>query len=146
MDDSGCGLSAVLSQSQSLCETKSVIAYASRTLSKCEKNYSSTEKECLTAIWVVLELRPYRYGTPFTIIMDRHALCWLTSLDDLSTRLNHWSLKLQEFYFNVAYEPVKRRLDVDGLSCCSLQSPSVAELLPSQQLSDSVAMLNSMLK
>ncbi len=43
-----------------------VIAYASRT-NKVENNYFSYDGECLAIIWAIIHLRPYLYGTKFTL-------------------------------------------------------------------------------
>ena len=75
-DASETGIGAVLSQVQDD-GSECVMAYASRLLSKQERNYCVTRKELLAVVTFLQHFRPYLIGSSFTIRTDHSALTWL---------------------------------------------------------------------
>lgn len=113
-DASDVGLGAVLFQVRDGFEHP--IAFASRKLTKCEKKYSVTEKECLGALFGVEKFRGYVEGTDFTLITDHASLIWLTKLKDPMGRLARWTCRLSSFKFNIVHRKGSLNVVADFLS------------------------------
>ena len=122
-DASDYGLGAVLSQRRG--EHECVIAYASRTLTPAERNYSTTEKECLAIVWTVNYWRPYLLGKAFDIVTYHQSLTWLQGLKEPKGRLARWILALQEYEFEIKHRPGKQHDNADTLSRFPRVSPTL---------------------
>jgi hypothetical protein len=77
-DASGDGLGAVLYQKQD--DQLRVIAFASRALTKSEKNYATHKLEFLALKWAISEkFADYLYGCQFTVMTDNNPLTYVLS-------------------------------------------------------------------
>ena len=113
-DASGTGLGAVLSQLQ---EGKDKpIAYASRSLTVAEKNYSTTERECLACVWAIEHFRYYLAGAEFTLQTDHNPLVYLRGIKEPQGRLARWILKLEQYKYTMVYKAGKDIPHADSLS------------------------------
>ncbi len=92
------------------------VGYWSRTLPSAEKNYSTTERECLGVVWAVLRLRPYLERAHFTVLTDHDALRWALFIAKAEGRHAKWRLRLAEFDFNVVYWPGIKHTVPEALS------------------------------
>ena len=62
--------------------TNNLIGFFSRSLTAAERNYGTTECECLAVVWVCLLLRPFIELQRFTIVIDHEALKWLLTYEE----------------------------------------------------------------
>ena len=85
---------AVLSQVQNA-ETR-VIAYASRTYNKAERNYCTTRKELLAVVLFIRQFKQYLVGSRFLIRTDHATLTWLQRASELMGQQGRWRDRLQE--------------------------------------------------
>jgi len=113
-DASGYALGAVLSQ-KGKDEKEHVIAYASKSLTKAEQNYSTTELECYAVIWGIEKFHHYLAGRKFKVVTDHYALKWLQTAA-LKGRRARWILRLQPYDFEVVYKEGRKHKNADTLS------------------------------
>ena len=72
------GLGAVLTQT--INGHNSEIGYASKELTEKKRKYSTTEKECLTVIWVIKKCRAYLEGYELEVTTDHVVLTRLHNI------------------------------------------------------------------
>ena len=92
-DASILGLGAILSQIQEDGKLHP-LAYASRSLSKSEKNYSATDLETLAVVWGVTHFRYYLYGHQVTIYTDHTAVKAVLETPNLTGKHARWWSKI----------------------------------------------------
>ena len=119
-DASQYGVGAVISQ-VSLNGDERPVAYASRTLSASERNYSQIEKEVLSLIYGLRKFHQYLYARNFTIITDHKPLLAILgpkkNIPTLAAaRMQRWALLLSAYQYNLEYRSTTAHANADGLS------------------------------
>lgn len=95
----------------------SVIAYASRGLSRSESRYPAHKLEFLALKWLVAKkFGDYLYGNHFTVVMDSNPLTYILTTAKLDATSYRWLATLSTFSFKLVYRPGKQNADADGLS------------------------------
>ena len=124
-----------------------VIRYASRSLTKIEKNYSVWEWESLAILWATKVFRMYLAGSRhFTVVTDSKATKHVMELksENAEGRLLRWSLAMQDYNWSIKHREGKRHADADGLSRNPLESTDPygtgpTEIAPRTILQDTTA-------
>ena len=93
-----------------------MIAYASRGLSKSERNYPAHKLEFLALKWAVTEkFHDYLYNKRFTIVTDNNPLTYVLTTAKLDATGHRWVAALAAFDFDVIYRPGRNNIDGDTL-------------------------------
>ncbi|KAL7289516.1 hypothetical protein TKK_0016492 [Trichogramma kaykai] len=124
-DASDTVIGAVLSQGK--VGEDQPVAYMSRSLNKAERNYSTTEKECLAIVAAMNHFKHYLYGRTFTIYEDHEPLTWIDSIKDPMSRLNRWRAKLRGYQYKFIYKPGKLNTNSDALSRNPIDKDTILE-------------------
>jgi hypothetical protein len=92
-DASISGIGAVLMQTQ---EDQKLhpVAYASRSLSAAERNYSITELETLAVVWALTKWHHYLYGQAVTVVTDHAAVRAILETPNPSCKHARWWTKV----------------------------------------------------
>ena len=92
------------------------IAFASSTLLKPEKNYSTVEQEVLAIVWGLKYFCPYIYSHKIVLYTDHAPIRLLKLKDDSSPRLVRWIMALQQYDLQVKYLKGSQNQNADALS------------------------------
>ena len=119
-DASAYGVGAVISHIMPN-ESEKPIAFASRTLTKAECNYSQLEKEALSIIFGVQKFHQYLYGRKFTLVTEHKPLITILNprkgIPSLAAAgLQRWTLILASHQYEIEFKPIDKHSNADGVS------------------------------
>ena len=101
-------------------DTDHHICSFSKKIDKHQKNYSTTEKECLSVLLTLQHFDVYLSTTvtvhPILVFTDHNPLTFLHKMKNKNQRLLRWSLILQEYNLDVRHIRGKENVNADTLS------------------------------
>ena len=124
-DASSDGLGAVLYQYQD--NQRRVIAYASRSLSRSERNYPAHKLEFLALKWAITDkFHEYLYGAEFQVFTDNNPLTYILTTAKLDATGHRLVAALSNYTFSISYKPGWNNTDADALS--RIQCPKAVDI------------------
>ena len=116
-DASSTGIGAVIYHMY----TEKPIAYASKTLSSAERNYSQIGKEAVSLIFGVKKFHNFLYGQSFKLLTDHKPLLTIFSPKKgipimAAHRLQRWAIILAAYTYEIQYKPTAKHGNADTLS------------------------------
>ena len=103
------------------------VAYFSRGLTKAERNYSTTELECLAVVAAVRNFAYCLESLSFKVITDHKSLLYLDKMKNSSSRLTRWALTLQPFVFDIIHRVGTLHGIADGPSRMIIRTAKISK-------------------
>ena len=137
VDASQSGLGAVLLQEDQ------PIAYASKSLTECQKGYAQIEKETLAIVFGCERFNQYLYGKAIEVETDHKPLEAIFSkpLAKAPPQIQCLLLHLQPYHLKVKYVPGKLMFFADALSRAHLETTYQNEGIPDGEIEMQVHLL-----
>ena len=104
-----------------------VIAYASWSLTRSERNYPVHKLEFLALKWAITDtFHEYLYGSQFQVYTDNNPLTYVLTTAKLDATGHRWVAALSNYTFSIIYKPGKGHKHADSLSY--IKWPEAVEL------------------
>ncbi|XP_051728809.1 uncharacterized protein LOC127501079 isoform X1 [Ctenopharyngodon idella] len=111
------GIGAVLSQVQEGETRARPVAFASKSLSRSQRNYPAHRLEFLALKWSICEkFGHWLKGHNFTVLTDNNPLAHILTKPKLGCCEQRWVAKLASFNFDIKYVPGPQNVIADSLS------------------------------
>ncbi|GBG67026.1 hypothetical protein CBR_g78805 [Chara braunii] len=107
-------ISAILAQMRND-SREHVIEYASRTVPDERRNDSAPQRECYAVVWGIQHFHPYLCGQKFLLVTDHEPLLVLKRLTNYTGMIGRWTVRLQEYDFDIIHRKIERHGNADGL-------------------------------
>ena len=106
------------------------VAYASRAMTPCERNYAQIEKETLAVVFGTEKFHDYLYSKRFVIETDHKHLqpIFSKAITKAPPRIQRFLVRLQRYDFNVEFTPGKYLFIADALSRAYLNDIPKSEI------------------
>ena len=119
-DTSPYGVGAVISHVE-LNGQERPVAFASRSLTKAERDYAQIEREALAIIFGVRKSHQYLYGRMFTLQTDHKPLMTImgskTGIPTLAAaRMQRWAVILSAYQYKIEYRQSSKNANADAMS------------------------------
>ena len=105
-----------------------VVQYVSHQLSDTQKRWATIEKEAYAVVYAITKLRPYLYGSKFTVYTDHKPLTSLFTKPMINTKIQRWAILLSEYGADIKYFQGRYNVRADMLSRIPTEHVSVIDV------------------